>query len=244
MRKVIVNFSGGKDSTVAILEALKKYPKDEILLCYQDTGAEYLETEGHVRKIANQLELPVFILKREEDFWGMARRRRFFPTPGVRWCTSYLKRDLLNKWITKNYRGTDTELILVTGIRSEESLSRSRLHEWEEPKNVHIVRSVSQVWYPCLDMKEQEIKDRVKAEGLELHPCYDFARRCGCWCCIFAPKGEVREYAEQNPQLYEQACLLEDEIKNKWRHRFGFNDLMKQLKLFDGDWEKPKQDTY
>ncbi|GAJ15447.1 unnamed protein product, partial [marine sediment metagenome] len=65
MRKVIVNFSGGKDSTVAILEALKRYPKEEITLCYQDTGAEYLETEGHVRMIANQLELPVTILKKE-----------------------------------------------------------------------------------------------------------------------------------------------------------------------------------
>jgi len=231
VRKVIVNFSGGKDSTVAILKALEKYPKEEIILCYQDTGAEYLETEGHVRKIAKQVDLPLVVLKRDEDFWGMVARRRFFPTPGVRWCTSYLKRDLLNKWLTNNFRGTSTELILVTGIRAEESLSRSRLHEWEEPKNVHIVRSVSRVWYPCLDMKEQEIKDRVRVEGLELHPCYEFARRCGCWCCIFAPKGEVREYAERNPELYERACLLEDEIKNKWRHRFGFNDLMKQGKL-------------
>ena len=242
--RVIVNFSGGKDSTVAILEALKRFRKEDIILCYQDTGAEYLETEGHVQKIANQLELPLVILKREEDFWGMARRRKFFPTPGLRWCTSYLKRDLLNKWITKNFKGADTELILVTGIRAEESRARARLHEYEEPRNVHIVASVSQVWYPCLDMKEQEVKDRVKAEGLELHPCYEFARRCGCWCCIFAPRGEVREYAEQNPLLYEQACLLEDEIKNKWRYKFGFNDLMKQLKLFDSEWEKPMQDTY
>ena len=243
-RKVIVNFSGGKDSTVAILEALKHFSKDEIILCYQDTGAEYLETEGHVRKIAGQLDLPLTILKKEEDFWDSTRRRKFFPTPGLRWCTKYLKLDLINKWLTKNYRGTGTELILVTGIRAEESLSRARLHEYEAPKDVNIVQSVSRVWYPCLDMKEQEIKDRVKAEGLELHPCYEFARRCGCWCCIFAPKGEVREYAERNPQLYEKACLLEDEIKNKWRHRFGFNDLMKQLKLFDGDWAKPKQGTY
>ncbi len=116
--RVIVNFSGGKDSTVAILEALKRFRKEDIILCYQDTGAEYLETEGHVQKIANQLELPLVILKREEDFWGMARRRKFFPTPGLRWCTSYLKRDLLNKWITKNFKGADTELILVTGIRA------------------------------------------------------------------------------------------------------------------------------
>jgi len=243
-RTVIVNFSGGKDSTVAILEALKRFRKEDIVLCFQDTGAEYLETEEHVQKIATQLELPLIILKRDEDFWEMAKRRKFFPTPGVRWCTSYLKRDLLNKWITQNFRGTDTELILVTGIRGEESRARSRLHEWEEPKNVHIVQSVSRVWYPCIDKKEVEVKEQVIAEGLELHPCYEFARRCGCWCCIFAPVGEVREYAEQNPEIYERACLLEDEIKNKWKHRLGFNDLMKQLKLFDNSLIKPDQDTY
>ncbi len=38
-RPWIIGFSGGKDSTVAILEALKQYPKDEIILCWQDTGA-------------------------------------------------------------------------------------------------------------------------------------------------------------------------------------------------------------
>ena len=44
MRKVIVNFSGGVDSTAAALKALEQYPKEEIVLSYRDTGAEYLET--------------------------------------------------------------------------------------------------------------------------------------------------------------------------------------------------------
>jgi len=38
MRKVIVNFSGGKDSTVAILEALKRYPKEDIPLLHGPRG--------------------------------------------------------------------------------------------------------------------------------------------------------------------------------------------------------------
>lgn len=69
MKKVIVNFSGGKDSTVAILEAIKRYPKEEITLCYQDTGADYIETPEHVRKIANLLELELVELKPSLDFW-------------------------------------------------------------------------------------------------------------------------------------------------------------------------------
>ena len=232
MRKVIVNFSGGKDSTVAILETLKKYPKDEIVLCYQDTGAEYAETPAHIEVIASQLNLPLVVLKREEDFWDITRKRKFFPTPGLRWCTKYLKRNLLNKWLTANFRGTGTEVIVVTGIRAEESARRAKHQEWEDPRDNHIVLSTSKIWYPCLYMSEKEVKDRVVAEGLPLHPCYEFSPRCNCWCCIFAPPAQVRLYAEMHPELYEKACLLEDEIKNKWKHRFGFNDLMKQRKLF------------
>jgi len=230
-RKVIVNFSGGKDSTVAILEARKCYPKEEIILCYQDTGAEYLETPAHVENIASQLNLPLVVLKREEDFWDITRKRKFFPTPGLRWCTEYLKRSLLNKWLTANFRGTDTEVIVVTGIRAEESVRRAKHQEWEDPRDNHIVLSASKIWYPCLHMSEKEVKARVVAEGLPLHPCYEFSPRCNCWCCIFAPPAQVRLYAEMHPELYEKACLLEDEIKNKWKQHIGFNDLMKQGRL-------------
>ncbi|GAI54751.1 unnamed protein product, partial [marine sediment metagenome] len=139
LRKVIVNFSGGKDSTVAILEALKRYPKDEIILCWQDTGAEYLETESHVRLIAQTLELPLEIQRADRDFWEETRRRQYFPTPAVRVCTDRLKHRVLNKWLTQNFKNKGYEVIVVTGIRADESLSRSRLHEWEEPKDHRLV---------------------------------------------------------------------------------------------------------
>jgi len=230
-RKVIVNFSGGKDSTVAILEALKHYPKEEIILCWQDTGAEYLETEGHVRLIAKTLNLPLVIQRAKRNFWEETEHRQFFPTPVVRHCTEHLKHNVFNKWLTANFRGKGYEIVVVSGIRAEESRSRARLHEWENPQGHKMVQTASKLWYPCLDMSYQEVKDKVKAEGLPLHPCYEFATRCSCWCCIFANNCEVREYAEAHPDLYEKACLLEDRIKNKWKYRFGFNDLMKQGKL-------------
>ena len=75
-------------------------------------------------------------------------------------------------------------------------------------------------------MKEAEVYERIRVEGLPLHPCYEFSKRCSCWMCIFQRKEAVRIYAEMHPDLYEKACLVEDEIKHKWKDKFGFNDLM------------------
>jgi len=48
---------------------------------------------------------------------------------------------------------------------------------------------------------------------------------------LFGKYNEVRTYAEEHPELYEKACLIEDEIKHKWKENFAINDLMKQGRL-------------
>ena len=230
--RVIVNFSGGKDSTVAILEALKRFRKEDIILCYQDTGADYLETLPHVKMIASLFELPLVVLRRYEDFWELSQRLRHFPHRVMRNCTLYLKVRELNRWIRANREKLGNEIIVVSGIRGEESLYRSKLSEWRLHETTLKDGSfTAKVWLPCLYLKEKEVYDLIRAEGLPLHPCYEFSRRCSCWCCIFQSNCVVREYAEMHPDLYEKACLVEDEIKHKWKDKFGFNDLMKQLKL-------------
>ena len=230
MRKVIVNFSGGKDSTVAILEALKVYPKDEIMLCYQDTGAEYLETDSHTKLIASILDLPLVTIKPNRDFWQEVQFRGYFPTPDCRSCTEMLKIHTFQKWFNSVKYGYD-EIIVVFGKRAEESLARRKLTEWHTDKYLTTKAIEPKIWNPCLEMTEKEVYARIEAEGLPLHPCYEFSRRCSCWCCIFQHPNVVRTYAEMHPDLYEKACLVEDEIKHKWKEHFAINDLMKQGRL-------------
>jgi len=226
--KVIVNFSGGKDSTVAILKVLERYPKEKVILCYQDTGADFLETISHVKKIAGLFELPLVILRRHEDFWDLAERFKHFPTPQMRNCTLYLKVREVYRWVRANRKDLGNEIIIVSGIRAEESLHRSKLPEWgiHEELTLKDGSFTARTWNPCLYLKEKEVYEIIRAEGLPLHPCYEFSRRCNCWCCIFQPNHMVREYAEMHPDLYEKACLIEDEIKHKWKNGFSFNDLM------------------
>lgn len=230
MRKVIVNFSGGKDSTVAILKALEAYPKEEIILCYQDTGAEYLETENNVKRIAEMVDLPLVILRREENFFDMVKRFGW-PMPNTRYCTQKLKKDMVRHYVASHRADFGEELIIVTGLRGEESLARAKLGEWAIDDHLTTKNQTVKFWAPCLHMTTNEIKERIKAEGLPLHPCYEFAPRCNCWLCIFAHPNVVRVYAEMHPDSYEQACLIEEEIKHKWKPNMAINDLMKQGRL-------------
>ena len=232
MRKVIVNFSGGKDSTVAALEALKAYPKDEILLCYQDTGAEYAGTAEHVHKLASMLELPLLTLKNNEDWYQLTERKGYFANPFIRHCTGELKKNLFDKWVRENREKIGNEAIIVYGIRGEESQSRSKLPEWDlHQTTLKNGKFTAKIWRPILSMRKQEVFERIRAEGLPLHYCYDFSTRCNCWMCFFAHPNEVRAYAEVHPEEYEKACLLEDKIKHKWKAGFAINDLMKQGRL-------------
>ena len=228
--KVIVNFSGGKDSTVASLEAIKHYPKEDVILCYQDTGAEYKGTREHVIQIANTLELPLTILEPKRDWFEQVRHDAFPFTPAIRKCTWKLKVEIYRKWLT-NFRRENglgrEEIINVFGIRGEESTSRAKLTEWGYDPHV------GKIWRPCIYMRGQEVKDRVINEGLPLHYCYQFSTRCNCWLCIFAKKCVIRSYIEANPDEWEKACLLEDEIKKPLLGRHDkISDIMKQGRLF------------
>jgi len=228
--KVIVNVSGGKDSTVAVLETLKLYPPEDITLCWQDTGAEYAETEAHVKLLAETWGLPLVTLRHELGFFGLAEKRGYWPTPDCRQCTHYLKQHVFSKWLRAN-RGDSATLVVVSGIRADESAARGKLPPLRISGELSTKTQTVTLWNPCLDMTAEQVFDRIAAEGLPLHPCYEFSPRCSCWLCMFQHPNVIRAYAEQRPDMYEQACNLEERIKHKWRDGLAISDIMRQSKM-------------
>ena len=91
--KIIVQFSGGKDSQACLIWAVKKYGKDKITAVFCDTGWEHKDTYTHIHDVCNQLDVELITLKsrKYKDFVDMSINKSRFPSTMARFCTSELK---------------------------------------------------------------------------------------------------------------------------------------------------------
>lgn len=61
--KIVVQFSGGKDSQACLIKACNDYGSENITAVFCDTGWEHEETYDHVHKIAEMLGVNLVILR-------------------------------------------------------------------------------------------------------------------------------------------------------------------------------------
>lgn len=128
MKKHIVSFSGGKDSTAMLLMMIEKGIKiDEII--FLDTGAEFPDMYNHIKKVENYINRKIIILKAENNFEymmlhyekkkGKNKGQKGYSWPDFRnrWCTQYLKKSVISKYL-KKYK--NDEIIEFHGIAADE----------------------------------------------------------------------------------------------------------------------------
>lgn len=123
--KILVQFSGGKDSQACLIKAVKDYGKDKITAVFCDTGWEHDETYKHIDNVVNALGVKLVTIKSKKykDFVDMAIRKGRFPSTTARFCTSELKVIPMIDYILSQ----DDSFIIVQGIRAKESTSRAKL---------------------------------------------------------------------------------------------------------------------
>lgn len=61
--KVIVQFSGGKDSQACLIKACNDYGADKITAVFCDTGWEHQNTYKHIENVVKQLGVKLVVLK-------------------------------------------------------------------------------------------------------------------------------------------------------------------------------------
>ncbi len=229
---IVVNISGGKDSTALINWALWNFPKEKIQLVHAHIDIDWTITDAIVKSHAAHFDLPLTIVqavKADGKDSGFIRQltsprvnrktgvvgQYAFPDMANRWCTSMLKTGPISNHI----RTLKGRILSLLGERREESRQRAKL-EAIRP-NVNLSKAGREVYNvsPILDMVESEIWDSVKKCGAEIHPCYSWGvSRASCAICIFSSDKDIKIAQAHEPELVQRYIDAEASIEHSFRY--------------------------
>jgi len=162
--RLVVSYSGGKDSTACLLWALETGMPVRVL--WVDTGNELPETPEYLRYIEDALGIVVETVKRPSySFAEIVRRRGMWPIPGRCEVSKANKQDAF-KWYLQA-TNTPQSALLILGQRREESASRAALPDFSP-----IVRSGLPCYRPILDWTLHDVFTYLSEKGVRAHPAY------------------------------------------------------------------------
>lgn len=219
---LVINFSGGKDSTAMLATLCERYPDVKKYVVMADTGFEHTKhvaaTEW-ARQIVARFGLELHIVRNaNKTFLSMIAARHqarpdapCFPSPSLRQCTSDLKRDPIATWIRRNVK--ERLVINCTGIRAEESASRAKRHPLT--RNVRLSKAGRVVWdwAPIHKWLLGDVLKLHEEKQLPLHPVYVYAggylSRFSCRLCVMMKDEEIRAVYQHDREAFDAMAQLE-----------------------------------
>lgn len=136
------------------------------------------------------------------------------PNLAVRWCSSYLKVDIMDRLITNQDRFQNSRTLVVSGERAEESAARSKYNVFEPHRTSskaggRLHRHVD-VWRPVHGWSEADVWAIIKKHGVVPHPAYYLGwSRLSCMACIFGNPSQWRSVQMIAPSVFDQIAAYE-----------------------------------
>ena len=231
--KVVVAYSGGKDSQASLIWAVNQYGKENVLAVFCDTGWEHSVTYQHIRNTTALLGVELIMLKSKKynGMLDLATKKKRFPSTKARFCTSELKAVPMIDWVLSQQE----HLLIIQGIRAEESKSRSLMQEHcrffkyyftpiKTDKNgkaiFHSYRKKDVLEWckqyddsllrPVFHWSAQQVIDYILANGQTPNPLYSKgAHRVGCFPCVMTNKSELKAMCQLTPEWVEKVNQAE-----------------------------------
>ncbi len=196
---VVASVSGGKDST-ALICALREADVPARYV-FADTQWEAAETYAYLDTLRTKLGIVIDVVGAEGGMPAKIAKRAGFPSRMQRWCTRELKIQPLRAY----HDGLGVETACAMGVRAEESLSRSKMCDWEDDEEWG-----GYVWRPLLTWPVADVIAIHHRHGVPVNPLYLRGHgRVGCYPCIFSQKEEIRLLAEHSPGRINEIRAIE-----------------------------------
>lgn len=192
LKSVVVSFSGGKDSLVALDLARRAGIKKAI---FSDTTIEDKITIEYVRNLHNFMDVDIEILEPKVDFFTLFDEYGP-PSRRYRWCCPTIKYPQIAEYDRKN-----NIKYMITGLRKSESPIRTKY----EIIGINPMIPNVKEFNPIIDWSEKDVFGYIKNHNLPLNPIYNLGfKRNGCVICPYKKISEINKYKAIEPELLEK----------------------------------------
>lgn len=221
--KIVYQFSGGRDSTLAILKTLELVRDKDPVACYVDTGTEFPDLLYFVHVFCKKHDLPLQVLHPRRSFFDLYEKKESFPDPVFRDCIQ----TLINNPIDDIFFSFNNALILRGG-RKKQKTSRSKSNTYQE-----IIKSKNKtirLLNPLYAVSDDEYNKDIA--NINIWPGYDKGfLRTACWCCPFQRSPQWEALKENYPLLWNAMR----EMAKSWEFKKIKSDGC--IKQFNAYWD-------
>lgn len=205
-------FSGGHDSLTATTAAFKwaAARKVEMAAAHINTGTGIPETSEFVRSVCSPRHWPLRELHPPRSYESIVLEFGF-PGPAQHgFMYQRLKERCLRQLVREGKQERRDRVMLVTGVRQQESVRRMRHVE-------RIQRDGGMVWAaPIWDWSKLDCNRAIERWELPRNPVVDILHMSGeCLCGAFARPGEIKELEGWFPKVAERIHELEERVEAK-----------------------------
>lgn len=241
---VVVNSSGGKDSQVSLHRVVQvakeqQFPLDRVVISHQ--CLKRMEWEGTLELVREQarfygiarIEVTTYRSAdgAEPTLLDYARKRRMWPSPQQRWCTSEFKRGPGQRVITSLRRESPGHILQTFGYRADESVARSKKKVYHANARCSTMTHSVMDWLPVHHWSTAKVWEVIKSSGAPYHKAYALGMpRLSCVFCIYAPEQALMIAGENNPELLDEYCDTEADIGHSFRVDLKLQDIRERLR--------------
>ncbi|MFN3804007.1 MAG: phosphoadenosine phosphosulfate reductase family protein [Pyrobaculum sp.] len=209
-KPVVVSYSGGKDSLVAL--DLTARAGVSFYIYFNDTGLEPPETYENLREIEVRYKAEVIVGKAGDAFWRGVERFGL-PARDYRWCCKVVKLAPTTRVLKERF---PQGYISVVGQRGAESFLRAKLPRVSQSRWV----AGSLVAAPIQGWTALEVWLYIYLYRLPYNPAYERGfDRLGCVICPANEMAELATVERSYPQIFErlEKAARREVAEEEWR---------------------------